>query len=53
MAATLIQELPPYDIDNAVGNSVGLRWKTWLADFEMFMIANAITGNNGSNASRT
>eukprot|EP00794_Sanderia_malayensis_P021156 gene21156-23236_t len=43
MATPLLQGLPPFDPDLDVGASVGPRWRTWLADFETFVIANDIT----------
>eukprot|EP00794_Sanderia_malayensis_P004155 gene4155-4710_t len=43
MATPLLQGLPPFDPDLDVGASVGPQWRTWLADFETFVIANDIT----------
>ena len=50
MATSLVQGLPPFDPDTDVGASVGPRWKTWLADFETFVIANDITDDKRKRA---
>ena len=50
MATPLLQGLPPFDPDLDVGASVGPRWRTWLADFETFVIANDITDDKRKRA---
>ena len=43
MASNLVQSLPPFDPDTEIGASVAPKWKAWLEDFEMFLVANGIT----------
>ena len=43
MASHLVQSMPPFDPDADVGVSVAPKWKVWLEDFEMFLVANGIT----------
>ena len=50
MATPLVQGLPPFDPDLGIGASVGPRWRTWLADFETFVIANNITNDKRKRA---
>ncbi len=50
MATSLVQGLPPFDPDIDVEASVGPRWRTWLADFETFVIANDITDDKRKRA---
>ena len=50
MATPLVQGLPPFDPDLGIGASVGPRWRTWLADFETFVIANYITNDKKKRA---
>ena len=45
MATPLVQGLPPFDPDLSIRVSVGPQRRTWLADFEMFVIANDITND--------
>ena len=35
--------MPPVDPDTDIGASVAPKWKVWLEDFEMFLVANRIT----------
>ena len=50
MATPLVQGLPPFDPGLGIGASVGPRWRTWLADFETFVIANDITNDKRKRA---
>ena len=50
MATSLVQGLPSFDPDTDLGASVGPRWKTWLADFVTFVIANDITDDKRKRA---
>ena len=43
--ATLTLQMPPFDPDSDIGASVAPRWKTWVADFQTYLVANAITDN--------
>ena len=40
MATLLVNPMPPFDPDGA---NVAHKWKTWLADFKMYLIASNIT----------
>ena len=35
--------MPPFDPDIDVGASAAPKWKVWLEDFEMFLVAKGIT----------
>ena len=50
MVTPLVQGLPPFYPDITNGASVGPRWKTWLADFETFVIVNDITDDKRKRA---
>ena len=47
MAHLLLQPKPSFDPDTAVGASLATRWKTWLDDFDTFLVANGITKSHG------
>ena len=38
-----IQPVPEFNPDAELGASLATRWNTWLADFEMFLLASGIT----------
>ena len=38
-----LQPLPAFNPDAEVGASLATRWKTWVADFDMFLLASGIT----------
>ena len=48
--ATLTLQMPPFDPDSDIGASVAPRWKTWVADFQTYLVANAITDNKRKKA---
>ena len=48
--ATLTLQIPPFDPDSDIGASVAPRWKTWVADFKTYLVANAITDNKRKKA---
>ena len=39
MATNLVQSMPPFDPDTEIGALVAPKWKVWLEDFEMFLVA--------------
>ena len=41
--AVSIQPMPEFNPDTEVGSSLGVRWKNWIDDFEMFIVASGIT----------
>ena len=43
MAQLPLQPLPSFDPDTAVGASLATRWKTWLDDFDTFLVASGIS----------
>jgi len=43
MAQLPLQPMPSFDPDTAVGASLATRWKTWLNDFDTFLVASGIT----------
>ena len=43
MAQIPLQPMPQFYPDAAVGASLATRWKTWLADFNTFLVASGIT----------
>ena len=42
-ASVRIQPVPQFNPDTEVGASLATRWSTWLDDFEMFLLASAVT----------
>ena len=48
--ATLTLPMPLFDPDSDIGASVAPRWKTWVADFKTYLVANAITDNKRKKA---
>ena len=48
--ATLTLQMPLFDPDSDIGASVAPRWKTWVADFQTYLVANAITDNKRKKA---
>ena len=43
MSQLPLQPMPSLDPDTAVGASLATRWKTWLDDFDTFLVASGIT----------
>ena len=43
MAQLPLQPMPSFDPDTAVGASLATRWKTWLNDFDTFLVPSGIT----------
>ena len=38
-----VNQMPPFDPDSHIGGNIGPKWKIWLKNFEMYIIANGIT----------
>ena len=38
-----IRPMPEFNPDTALGASVATRWKNWISDFDMFLVASGIT----------
>jgi len=43
MAQLPLQPIPSFDPDTAVGASLATRWRTWLNDFDTFLVTSGIT----------
>jgi len=50
MAQLPLQPMPSFDPDTAVGASLATRWKTWLNDFDTFLVASGITNKKQQRA---
>ena len=43
MATTLVNPMPPFDPDAEIGVNFAPKWKIWLQDFEMYLVASGVT----------
>ena len=43
MATTLVNPMPPFDPDAEIGVNLAPKWKIWLQDFEMYLVASGVT----------
>ena len=50
MSGISLHPMPEFNPDTEVGASLAARWKTWLADFDMFLAASGITDNTRKRA---
>ena len=48
--ASFVAPMPPFNPDEEVGGNQALRWRTWLADFKMFLAASNITNKTRQRA---
>ncbi len=48
--ASFVGRMPPFNPDEEVGGNQALRWRTWLADFKMFLAASNITNKTRQRA---
>ena len=48
--ASFVFPMPPFNPDDEVGGNQALRWRTWLADFKMFLAASNITNKTRQRA---
>ena len=45
-----IQPLPEFSPDAEIGSSLAAKWKLWMEDFEMFILASGITDSKRKRA---
>ena len=50
MATTLVNPMPPFDPDAEIGVNLAPKWKIWLQDFEMYLVASGVTDNKKQRA---
>ena len=43
MATTLVNPIPPFDPGAEIGVNLAPKWKIWLQDFEMYLVASGVT----------
>ena len=43
MATTLVNPMPPFDPDAEIGVNLAPKWKIWLQDIEMYLLARGVT----------
>ena len=43
MATTLVNPMLPFDPDAEIGVNLAPKWKIWLQDFEMYLVASGVT----------
>ena len=48
--ASFVSPMPPFNPDDEVGENQAIPWRTWLADFKMFLAANNITNKTRQRA---
>ena len=48
--ASFVSPIPPFNPDDEVGGNQAIRWRTWLADFKMFLAASNITNKTRQRA---
>ena len=48
--ASFVSPMTPFNPDDEVGGNQALRWRTWLADFKMFLAASNITSKTRQRA---
>ena len=48
--ASFVSPMPPFNPDDEVGGNQAFRWRTWLADFKMFLAASNITNKTRQRA---
>jgi hypothetical protein len=39
----MVQPMPPFDPDNEIGTNLAPKWKIWIEDFQMYLVATGIT----------
>ena len=42
-SGSMIQPMPPFDPDNEIGTNLAPKWKIWIEDFQMYLVATGIT----------
>ena len=48
--ASFVSPMPPFNPEEEDGGNQALRWRTWLADFKMFLAASNITNKTRQRA---
>ena len=48
--ASFVSPMPPFNPEEEVGRNQALRWRTWLADFKMFLATSNITNKTRQRA---
>ena len=41
-----VRPMPEFNPDTALGASVATRWKNWISDFDMFLVASGPSARN-------
>ena len=42
-SGSMVQPMPPFDPDNEIGTNLAPKWKIWIEDFQMYLVATGIT----------
>lgn len=43
LANSLVNPIPPFDPDAEIGTNLAPKWKIWIEDFQMYLVASGIT----------
>ena len=50
MATTLVNSMLPFDPDAEIGVNLAPKWKIWLQDFEIYLVASGVTDDKKKRA---